>query len=649
MRNKKSFIYIVLGIKYFVLFNFTPDLEVSRYQEFFSQCINFETCLNPYKNISTLSQSFLNFLYCNLIYFVILPFFFIGSLSGLSFITFADLFFEILLIYIFDKIFKLSPNEIIIGIILNPVIVFSIGVLGQLDLIPLTFFALSLLKLKENKKILSIIFLIIATSTKIVFIILLPIIILYFLKRDKNMIQNIQTVSFTLIIFLLINIQLFLDSSYRKAIFFGLDRGYSVVTNTNSLFSSSLFLIILFSTITLFAYWKNIHRLDFFGITIFSGFLTLPIYVTNLSNIGWFLWSMPTILIIYLSFEYKVKSLILTYLFLLVLTNDENSLFQNIEFVKNILTYFVYSISILIFYYLLQALTQNIYFKIKSSPIIFAIAGDSATGKTTVSNALKDYFGKKIVNIVELDSFHKYERNSEMWYKYTHLNPKMNNLSELRKVLLNIINRKTEIVRQYNHLTGKFDNFDKKKIKDFLIVEGLHSLHFKDLNSKYNMKVFLDIEPGLKKTLKISRDIERQKSEEFIENEIEKRKKDINQYILPQEEYSDLSIKTIAADDNEVNYKIVLSEDYFSDIDDIGQNQMGVKIKNIKINENVSFEISVLKKESKSFFESLTKGIKNLEDFEFNPLNQSLQSNGEVLIKLGLILFILNKKLETKI
>ena len=208
------------------------------------------------------------------------------------------------------------------------------------------------------------------------------------------MIQNIQTVSFTLIIFLLINIQLFLDSSYRKAIFFGLDRGYSVVTNTNSLFSSSLFLIILFSTITLFAYWKNIHRLDFFGITIFSGFLTLPIYVTNLSNIGWFLWSMPTILIIYLSFEYKVKSLILTYLFLLVLTNDENSLFQNIEFVKNILTYFVYSISILIFYYLLQALTQNIYFKIKSSPIIFAIAGDSATGKTTVSNALKDYFGK---------------------------------------------------------------------------------------------------------------------------------------------------------------------------------------------------------------------------------------------------------------
>ena len=48
-------------------------------------------------------------------------------------------------------------------------------------------------------------------------------------------------------------------------------------------------------------------------------------------------------------------------------------------------------------------------------------------------------------------------------------------------------------------------------------------------------------------------------------------------------------------------------------------------------------------------FDSLTKGMKNLKDFEFNSLDQSLQSDGEVLIKLGLILFILNKKLEIKI
>ena len=505
------------------------------------------------------------------------------------------------------------------------------------------------MKLKEDKKILSITFLILATSTKIIFVILLPIVVLYFLKRDKNTKQNIQTVLYTLIIFLFINIQLFFDTSYRKAIFFGLDRGYNVVSNTNSLFSSSLFLIIFVSTLTLFAYWKNIHRLDFFGITIFSGFLTIPIYATNLSNIGWFLWSMPAILIIYFSFEYRVKFLILTYLFLLVFTNDESNLFQNLEVFKDVSTYFVYSTSIIIYYYLLLALTQNVYFKIKSSPIIFAIAGDSATGKTTISNVLKNYLGKKTVNIIELDSFHKFERDNEMWDRYTHLDPKMNNLTEFRNVLLNIINGKTEIVKQYNHLSGKFDNFDKKKIKDFLIVEGLHSLFFKDLNSKYNIKVFLDVESDLKKELKISRDIKRQKSEESIKKEIENRRRDFDQFILPQEKYSDLSIKTIAADSNKVNYKIILSKDFFSEIDEIVKKQMGVDINNIKITNKASFEINILKKETKSFFDSLTKGINNLKDFEFNSQNQAIHLDGEVLIKLGLILFVLNKKLETRI
>ena len=58
----------------------------------------------------------------------------------------------------------------------------------------------------------------------------------------------------------------------------------------------------------------------------------------------------------------------------------------------------------------------------------------------------------------------------------------MNNLSEFRKVILNLLSGKTQFVRSYNHLNGKFDELNKKKLKDFLIIEGLHSLHFEDLN-----------------------------------------------------------------------------------------------------------------------------------------------------------------------
>ena len=92
-----------------------------------------------------------------------------------------------------------------------------------------------------------------------------------------------------------------------------------------------------------------------------------------------------------------------------------------------------------------------------------------------------------------------------------------------------------------------------------------------------------------------------------------------------------------------------MSKDFFSEIDEIVKKQMGVDINNIKITNKASFEINILKKETKSFFDSLTKGINNLKDFEFNSQNQAIHLDGEVLIKLGLILFVLNKKLETRI
>ena len=46
-----------------------------------------------------------------------------------------------------------------------------------------------------------------------------------------------------------------------------------------------------------------------------------------------------------------------------------------------IFDFLIYTISIIILYYSIQILNKNIYFKIKSSPIIISIAGDSATEK----------------------------------------------------------------------------------------------------------------------------------------------------------------------------------------------------------------------------------------------------------------------------
>ena len=406
----------------------------------------------------------------------------------------------------------------------------------------------------------------------------------------------------------------------------------------------------LFLSFTFFMFWRNIHRLDFIGVCIFTSFMTFPIYITNLSNIGWVLWSFPSFLILFYSYEYKTKTLIISFFTLLVVANKENDFVSIRDDYLEILNYLIYFFSILITYYLFEILTKNIYFKIKSSPIIISIAGDSAVGKTTLSDLLNDYFGDKFVDKVELDSFHKFERDDPAWEDYTHLNPDMNNLIEFKNTVLNLINGETEIIRNYNHLTGKFDSTNKKRIKNFLIIEGLHSLYFNDLNQNFDLNVFLDLEEKIKKDAKLSRDLNRKKKKEQILEQIKKRKKDFEEYILPQHSFSDIYIKTILRDEVNVKFKLFIKNDYFFDFKSMVVSVEDVVISNEKQEPGlVQFDLNIKNKDSKTFFNLLTENLSNLKNNKFKVIELDDIGNSELLCKLALILFMLNKKIESKL
>ena len=142
-------------------------------------------------------------------YFVLLPFYFFSGLFDISFVNLSYLLFEVVLIFLLQKIFNVSISNIYFILIFNPLIIFSVGFLGQLDFIPLTFFIISLYFLRENKKYISILFLTLAFSSKVIFIILLPIIVLYFLKLDETISENLKTLSYSLIVGSLFNVQFF--------------------------------------------------------------------------------------------------------------------------------------------------------------------------------------------------------------------------------------------------------------------------------------------------------------------------------------------------------------------------------------------------------------------------------------------------------
>ena len=151
MLDKKYFLITVMFAKYLILLNFASNLEIVRYIPFFEICQDFSTCLNPYKDIELLEKSYLSFPYSNLMYFILLPFSFIGGFLNLSFINLGYLFFEIILIYLLQKTFSISKRNLIFILVLNPLLIYSIGILGQLDFVPLTLFITSLYFLRQKK------------------------------------------------------------------------------------------------------------------------------------------------------------------------------------------------------------------------------------------------------------------------------------------------------------------------------------------------------------------------------------------------------------------------------------------------------------------------------------------------------------------
>tara|TARA_X000001036_G_scaffold18557_1_gene15636 strand:- start:3983 stop:5935 length:1953 start_codon:yes stop_codon:yes gene_type:complete len=648
--DKKYFLITVMFAKYLILLNFASNLEILRYIPFFELCQDFSSCLNPYRNIELLEKSYLSFPYSNLMYFILLPFYFIGELLNLSFVNLGYLFFEIILIYLLQKTFSISKRNLIFVLVLNPLLIYSIGILGQLDFVPLTLFITSLYFLRQKNKINSLFFLVLSFSTKVIFIVLLPVVFLYFLKFNKNVNETFNTVAVTIIPSVIINLQIFFDQKYMETILYGVNKGLSVVNDSGVFLSNSGLLILVFLSFTLFLYWKNLHRLDFIGVCIFTGFMTFPIYITNLSNIGWLLWSFPLFLILFISFEYKVKILILVYFSLLVLSNGENNYVNIPENNILIFEYLIYFFSIVIIYYSLQLLRKNNFYKIKSYPTLISIAGDSASGKTTLSKMLEDFFGSKFVNQVELDSFHKFERDDPIWKKETHLNPKMNDLINFKDTILNLVNGQTQIVQNYNHLSGKFDSQEKKRIRDFLIIEGLHSLYFEDLNTRFDLKVFLDTEDILKKETKLARDIERGKTEEDILEQINQREDDFFEYILPQRNSSDVSITTRSRLFEKVSFDIQIKTQYFFELQQLLETIPSVEIKVPFVEHTFTkFQLDIEEQQYNNLFSLLTKDIQNLKSKSFDLKKYNNDKLPELTLKISIILFLLTKKFENRL
>jgi uridine kinase len=170
---------------------------------------------------------------------------------------------------------------------------------------------------------------------------------------------------------------------------------------------------------------------------------------------------------------------------------------------------------------------------------VFAICGDSGSGKTMLGSLLKELFSNSFM--LECDRYHKWERGNKKWDDITHLNPDANYITKMNEDIFNLRVGKYIYQVDYNHNTGKFTDKELINTSDNLIVCGLHSLY---TDSIYDLKIFMDTDDILKKKWKIRRDIKERGYEiDNVLNHIKNRGEDFDKYVYPQRNNADIIIK----------------------------------------------------------------------------------------------------------
>ena len=175
---------------------------------------------------------------------------------------------------------------------------------------------------------------------------------------------------------------------------------------------------------------------------------------------------------------------------------------------------------------------------------VFGIAGDSGSGKTTISRGIRRILGEDMVATFSMDDYHSLDRRQRKERNITPLHPDANQFNLLAEHL-EALRRNERIDKPvYDHRTGEISGTVPFGPAPVIIVEGLHPLYTERLRSQIDFKIFVDPSRSVKRLWKIRRDVgERGYETGQVMAEILQREPDYKLYVDIQKIYAQIVIK----------------------------------------------------------------------------------------------------------
>jgi phosphoribulokinase len=177
-------------------------------------------------------------------------------------------------------------------------------------------------------------------------------------------------------------------------------------------------------------------------------------------------------------------------------------------------------------------------------PVMLAIAGDSAAGKTTLTRGIAEALGADRAIALCVDDYHRYDRRERRDVPFTVLNPECNYIEVMEQHLQLLALGRPILKPVYDHSTGELVRPVLVEPREFVIVEGLLPLHTKLARACFDITVYLDPPEEIRREWKLKRDCaERGYSPDQVLAELERREPESAAFIRPQRQWADIALR----------------------------------------------------------------------------------------------------------
>jgi phosphoribulokinase len=177
-------------------------------------------------------------------------------------------------------------------------------------------------------------------------------------------------------------------------------------------------------------------------------------------------------------------------------------------------------------------------------PVMLAIAGDSAAGKTTLTRGIAEALGADRATALCVDDYHRYDRAERRSVPFTVLNPACNYIDVMEQHLQLLALGRPILKPVYDHSAGTLTRPVLIEPREFVIVEGLLPLHTRLARACFDIAVYLDPPEQIRRQWKLKRDCaERGYTPDQVLAELGRREPESAAYIRPQRQWADISIR----------------------------------------------------------------------------------------------------------